>query len=192
MHSKALRVPLRDGRTCSIRRATHADAAALYVLERAIVQARQGVVKHEDELPPDAAAYATDRERAGLHKTDGTAFPLLVESEDGALLGEASVLRLGYRMLRHVGVLGIGVHPAAQGLGVGRLLMQHLLEWVRSHRDTDGQRVLRVELCVRADNPRAIALYRAMGFQHEGARRAFLRADDGALVDDLLMGLLVT
>ncbi|WP_164020825.1 GNAT family N-acetyltransferase [Pyxidicoccus trucidator] len=192
MHYQPSRVPLRDGRSCVIRQATSEDAAALYALDRAIVRARQGIVKHEDELPPDAATFAAGRESAGLHKTDGTAFPLLVEAEDGGVLGEASVLRIGYRMLRHVGVLGIGVHPAAQGLGVGRLLMQHLLQWVRSHRDADGQRVLRVELYVRADNPRAIALYRSLGFEHEGTRRAFLRADDGALVDDLLMGLLLT
>jgi putative acetyltransferase len=95
-------------------------------------------------------------------------------------------------MLRHVGVLGIGVHPAAQGLGVGRQLMEHLLAWVRAHRDPGGQRVLRVELQVRADNPRAIALYRSLGFEHEGTRRAFIHADDGRLVDDLLMGLLFT
>ncbi|MFP2903880.1 GNAT family N-acetyltransferase [Pyxidicoccus sp. 3LFB2] len=183
---------LRDGRPCVLREATHADAEALFALERAIVRARHGIVKHEDELAPDVATFASQREQAGLHRTDGSAFPLVVVGEGGALLGEASILRLGYRMLRHVGELGIGVHPEAQGLGVGRLLMQHLLQWVRSHRDTDGQRVLRVELHVRADNTRAIALYRAMGFVHEGTRRAFLRADAGTLVDDLTLGLLLT
>ena len=69
--------------------------------------------------------------------------------------------------------------------------MSHLLHWVRSHRDADGQRVLRVELNVHANNTRAIALYRSMGFEHEGSRRAFLRADDGTFVDDHLMGLLL-
>ncbi|NMO17208.1 GNAT family N-acetyltransferase [Pyxidicoccus fallax] len=192
MHFQPLQVPLRDGRSAVIREATANDAAALFVLDRAIVRARQGIVKHEDELPPDAATFADQRERAGLTKQDGSAFPLVVEGEGGALLGEASILRIGYRMLRHVGVLGIGVHPEAQGLGVGRLLMRHLLQWVRAHRDADGQRVLRVELHVRADNARAIALYRALGFTHEGTRRAFLRADDGTLVDDFLMGLLLT
>lgn len=191
MRFHPLQVSLRDGRPCTLREATGADAAALFELERAIVRARQGIVKHEDELPPDAATFAAQRERAGLMKTDGSAFPLVVEGPEGLLLGEASVLRLGYRMLRHVGVLGIGVHPAAQGLGVGRLLMRSLLQWVRSHQDPDGGRVLRVELYVRADNPRAIALYRSLGFIHEGTRRAFLRADDGTWVDDLLMGLLL-
>jgi putative acetyltransferase len=186
-----LQVPLHDGRPCTVREATGADSAALFELERAIVRARQGIVKHEDELAPDAATFAARREHAGLLKTDGSAFPLVAEGPEGLLLGEASVLRSGYRMRRHVGVLGIGVHPAAQGLGVGRLLMRSLLQWVRSHRDPDGSRVLRVELSVRADNPRAIALYRSLGFTHEGSRRACLRADDGTWVDELLMGLLL-
>ncbi|HZI11869.1 MAG TPA: GNAT family N-acetyltransferase [Myxococcus sp.] len=192
MRFQPLQVPLRDGRRCVLREATAADAGALLELERAIVRARQGVVKHEDELAPDGATYAAQREGAGLHRTDGTAFPLVAEREGGGLLGEASVLRIDRRMLRHVGVLGIGVHPAMQGLGVGRVLMEHLLAWVRAHRDAGGQRVLRVELQVRADNPRAIALYRSHGFEHEGTRRALVRADDGRLVDDLVMGLLFT
>jgi ribosomal protein S18 acetylase RimI-like enzyme len=184
-----LALTLRTGRHGLLREARPEDAAGLLALERAIVQARQGVVKQPDEVAPDVATFAAQREGAGLHRTDGSAFPLVVEGEGGALLGEASVLRVGYRMLRHVGVLGIGVHPDAQGLGVGRLLMEHLLQWVRSHRDADGQRVLRVELSVRADNPRAIALYRALGFVHEGTHRGYLRADDGSLVDEHLMGL---
>jgi putative acetyltransferase len=192
MRFQPLQVPLRDGRRCVLREATATDAAALLELERAIVRARRGVVKHEDELPSDAPTYAAQREGAGLHRTDGTAFPLVAEWEGGGLLGEASVLRIGRRMLRHVGVLGIGVHPATQGLGVGRVLMEHLLSWVRAHRDAGGQRVRRVELQVRADNPRAIALYRSLGFEHEGTRRAFIQADDGSLVDDLIMGLLIT
>lgn len=192
MRFQPLLVPLRDGRRCVLREATAADAGALLELERAIVRSRQGIVKQEDELAPDAATYAAQREGAGLHRTDGSAFALVAEREGGGLWGEASVLRLGFRMLRHVGVLGIGVHPAAQGQGVGRVLMEHLLAWVRAHRDADGRRVLRVELQVRADNPRAITLYRSCGFQHEGARRCLVRADDGNLVDDLLMGLLFT
>ncbi|WP_437651081.1 N-acetyltransferase family protein [Sorangium sp. So ce362] len=87
--------------------------------------------KHEDELPVDAAAYAEQRERAGLTATDGSALCLAAELEGGGLVGEATLLRFKPRMVRHVGVLGIGVHPEAQGLGVGRALMKRLLGWAR-------------------------------------------------------------
>ena len=50
---------------------------------------------------------------------------------------------------------------------------------------------MRVELYTRADNARAIALYHALGFTTEGVRRRFVRRDDGTLIDDLVMGLLM-
>jgi RimJ/RimL family protein N-acetyltransferase len=165
------------------------DASALYALERAIVRAREGVIKHEDELPGDLAAYA-DRLRPRLTATDGMALTLLAEM-DGAVVGEVSLERIGFRMLRHVGVLAIGVHPSTWGMGLGRALLERLLEWARAHRDADGGRVLRVELYTRADNARAIALYRSLGFTTEGVRRGFVRRDDGTFVDDLVMGLLM-
>ncbi|MGK4004399.1 GNAT family N-acetyltransferase [Sorangium sp. So ce1036] len=186
-----IRAPLRDGRHCVVRPFSEEDAAARLALERAIVRARHGVVKHEDELPADASAYAERLERAGLTATDSSAMCLAAEMDGGRLVGEATLLRLQPRMLRHVGVVGLGVHPEAQGLGVGRALMGRLLEWARAHRDADGGRVLRVELQVRSDNARAIALYRSLGFVLEGTRRALVRRDDGVLVDDLVMGLLL-
>jgi putative acetyltransferase len=190
MISPHVEVQLRSGGHCLIRRATIDDAAGLLDLDRAIVRARDGIVQYEDELAADAAAYA---ERHGPHltATDGSVLPLVAEMEGRGLVGEGSIVRFKLRMVRHVGKLGLGVHPAAQGLGVGRALMEQLLAWARAHRDEDGGRVERVELYVRADNARAIALYRSMGFALEGTRRGFVRRDDGALIDDLVMGLLL-
>jgi putative acetyltransferase len=184
-----LHAPLRDGRSCVIRRAGIDDAAGLLEIERAISRARRGVVKHEDELPSDAAAYA-DRLREHLTSTDGSALVLVAELEGSGIVGEASIRRFTPRMIRHVGIASLGIHPSAQGVGLGRTLFEMLLEWARSHRDADGGRVLRVELYVRADNPRAIALYGSLGFVLEGTRRSFIREDDGAFVDDFVMGLL--
>ena len=50
--------------------------------------------------------------------------------------------------------------------------------------------MLRVELGVRADNLRAVALYRSLGFVEEGVRRDFVRLGDGSFVDDITMGQL--
>ncbi|AUX33329.1 MULTISPECIES: GNAT family N-acetyltransferase [Sorangium] len=192
MRVEPYRAPLRGGRHSILRQTSREDAAALLALERAIVRARQGIVKHDDELPADAAAYAEQRERAGLTATDGSAMCLAAELPGRRLVGEATLVRrFKFRMLRHVGILGLGVHPEAQGLGVGRALMERLLGLAATHRDPDGGRVRRVELYVRADNARAIALYLSFGFVHEGTRRDFIRGDGGAFVDDLVMGLLL-
>ncbi len=85
---------------------------------------------------------------------------------------------------RHVMVLGISVLPEAQGQGMGTALMQALCDWS----DRWGQ-VLRLELTVFADNPRAIALYQRCGFVQEGLHIGYALRD-GQYVDSLSMARL--
>ena len=85
---------------------------------------------------------------------------------------------------RHVMNLGIAVHPEAQGQGVGRALMQALCDWA----DQWGQ-VLRIELTVFVDNPRAIALYQRFGFRQEG-RHVGYALRQGRYVDVFAMARL--
>jgi RimJ/RimL family protein N-acetyltransferase len=47
----------------------------------------------------------------------------------------------------------------------------------------------RVELAVRADKARAIALYRKVGFEVEGRRQRAMQVD-GVYYDDIIMALL--
>ena len=164
------------------------DAEGLLELERATVRAGVGVVKYEHELPPDLATFTehvrerlTARRRIVHHTRRG--------GPRGGRHRRGLAARLPFRMLRHVGVLALGVHPLAQRIGVGRALLAALLDWARSNEE--GGRVLRVELYTRADNMGAISLYRAMGFTVEGTRRSFHRLGDGTFVDDILMGLLL-
>lgn len=183
-------LPLRDGRTCLLRLARPSDAAGLLALERALARERHGMVKLEDELPADAEAFAA---QAGpsLAAPDHRGFRLVAEMEGRGVVAEISFIRFGLRMLRHGGTLGIGVHPEAQGVGLGRALMSAVIDWAREHRDPDGERVRRIELYVRADNARAVALYDSCGFVREGVRRAFVRGPDGALIDDYVMARLL-
>ena len=85
---------------------------------------------------------------------------------------------------RHVMTLGISVAPEAQGQGVGHALMAALCDWA----DRWGQ-VLRLELTVFVDNPRAIALYQRHGFVQEG-RHVGYALRDGAFVDVFSMARL--
>jgi putative acetyltransferase len=84
----------------------------------------------------------------------------------------------------HVRLLGIAVAPDWQGRGVGRQLMERLLHWA----DHWGG-VLRIELHVHADNPRAIALYKSLDFVEEGRHRAYA-LKEGRYVDSVSMARL--
>lgn len=89
------------------------------------------------------------------------------------LLGSAGLHPAGaHQRRRHVMSLGMGVLPEAQGQGVGKALLAAL---IRQADDWLG--VLRLELTVFCDNPRAIGLYQRFGFEIEGRLRAYaLRA----------------
>jgi len=159
------------------------DAPAVFALSRAIVADRRGVVLDDDELSLERTEAALQRHLdAG---PDALVLGALRASPDGALalLGTVDVHRHPLRRLRHGAVLTIGVHPAAQGQGLGRRLMRAALGWA------DAAGIARVELFVLADNARAIGLYTSLGFVEEGRRRGFCAADDGGWVDHLVMAV---
>ncbi len=106
---------------------------------------------------------------------------LLVVEVDGEVVGEGSLRSLGPSWLAHVGLLAMHLHPDGQGRGLGRQLFRALVDAGRA------QGMVRLELYVRADNPRAIGLYRSEGFVLEGVRRAFVRPPGAPAIDDLLM-----
>ena len=82
------------------------------------------------------------------------------------LVGYAGVARLGRRAPFEYEIHTIGVDPAYQGLGIGRRLLDSLLEFA------DGGVVY---LEVRTDNEPAIALYESTGFVTMGLRKRYYR-----------------
>lgn len=188
---RARRLTLRDGRAVRLRRVKLGDAGELIGLERALAEDGRGVVWDRDQVPIDVAEM-----RSRMRKW--TALPLsmgvmLVAEADGALAGEAKIRRHRPSKVRHVAHLSLGVHPAYQGVGLGRSLMEALLAWARwtATRDETDPGVNRISLDVFEENVRARRLYESMGFRVEGVRRRLLRESDGREHDDLAMALLL-
>ncbi|MBT2866892.1 GNAT family N-acetyltransferase [Chromobacterium violaceum] len=72
----------------------------------------------------------------------------------------------------HCGTLGMGLLPSHRGMGLGGWLLENAL----AQAERRGYR--RIELTVRADNPRALRLYERYGFQTEGRQRDAIRVDN--------------
>ncbi|BBX04366.1 ribosomal-protein-alanine N-acetyltransferase [Mycolicibacterium moriokaense] len=83
------------------------------------------------------------------------------------LVGYAGIARLGRTRPYEYEIHTIGVDPDYQGQGIGRRLVQELLEIA-----SDSV----VFLEVRTDNVPAIALYESFGFVNVGLRRRYYRA----------------
>ncbi|HXC53714.1 MAG TPA: GNAT family N-acetyltransferase [Rhizomicrobium sp.] len=99
-------------------------------------------------------------------------------------VGSAGLHPAENRRRAHCATIGMGVHDAFAGRGVGRALLAALLE--QSDRWLNYSRL---ELTVWSDNARAIALYEQAGFAREGLLRAYAFRD-GAYADALTMARL--
>jgi putative acetyltransferase len=107
---------------------------------------------------------------------------LFVAEVDGTVVGVAGLHEYPSPRMRHKGHLGIMIDPAHQGQGIGRKLMETLLDLADNWLMLD-----RLELEVFSDHAKAIRLYESLGFVVEGTRRASL-IQNGKLVDETIMG----
>jgi putative acetyltransferase len=103
---------------------------------------------------------------------------LLVAEQAEQLVGLAGLHSLGSSpRVAHVRSLGIWVLPEAQGQGVGRQLMDALIDYA-----DNWLGVRRLELTVNVDNAPALALYKRCGFELEGTHKGYALRD-GQYVD---------
>lgn len=159
-----------------IRPALEADAAILCAAERRIAETPGRLVSHPDELKE--AVYA---EKIRELKDLGC---YLVAEKDQVIVGHAVLEPVAPRKaLAHVFTLSsMVVHDGSDGQGVGKQLMQALLQWA-------GQRpqVERIELRVREQNTVARRLYEKFGFVLEGRFDKRIKLTDGSYQVDLMM-----
>lgn len=103
--------------------------------------------------------------------------------EAGKVVGWADIFPSWAHAVAHCGSLGMGVLVEHRGRGIGRRLLEACLAkaWAKG--------LTRIELEVRADNERAIRLYKAAGFTQEAVKRQAMRFD-GVYFDALQMSLL--
>ena len=85
--------------------------------------------------------------------------------------------------IKHYGEFGITVLKSYWGFGIGRAMLEYLIKWAG-----ESNIIKKVNLKVRADNARAIALYKKLGFVMEGAISRFFYYD-GKFYDVYAMGL---
>lgn len=132
-------------------------------------------------------AFGSDVATESASPVDAFANTLRSGYVAGAFAGERLVAIAGFRALerektRHRGdIWGVYVAPDARGTGVGRRLMEHVLDYARTQ-------VLQVHLAVTASNGAAVALYEHLGFIRYGTEPRALKVN-GRYLDEHLMVL---
>jgi putative acetyltransferase len=108
----------------------------------------------------------------------------LVALIDDKVVGNIGLHREIAHRRSHAAGIGMAVHDAYAGRGVGSALMAAVVELAER-----WWNIKRLELSVYADNARAIALYERFGFVREGLFKAYAWRD-GEYVDSLAMARL--
>ena len=171
---RAESVRLRDGRTVLVRPVTMEDETS--TLRNVNEIGREEVYIMVEKVE------SLEEERRWLLSFDGVRNVLFVAVADGEVIGAADCHGGTFPKDRHVGTIGIAIQEGWREVGLGRRMMERLLEWMRD------RGFAKAELTVFATNERARRLYKSLGFVEEGVRRRHLRIR-GEFVDDVLMGL---
>lgn len=112
---------------------------------------------------------------------------ILVAEVDGKVVGNLGLhnhnLAKSARR-RHIGYIGMSVHDAWHGKGIGSALMKAAIDIAEN-----WMQLTRLELTVYVDNARGIALYKKFGFEIEGTLRRYAFRD-GKYVDAYTMARL--
>lgn len=119
---------------------------------------------------------------------------MIVAEHRGSLIGMIDLTSSPKQRLRHVGEFGLSVNVGWQRRGIGRALLQSLIDWARA-----SAVIEKIELQVFSENLSAIQLYQALGFREEGRRQQAIKYGDSGpggnpgpcYMDLILMGLFV-
>ena len=155
----------------TIRPITLADVAGFRACVGAVMSERKYLAYLEPFSFTHTAAFVAENLERGN--------PQIVAEDAGEIVGWCDVRRETIPTYAHEGMLGMGLLPDYRGRGLGERLMRATLEAARR------AGFERVSLSVYSSNTRAAALYRKMGFVHEGTRVRGRKVD--GVYDDIHM-----
>lgn len=111
---------------------------------------------------------------------------ILVAEVDSMIVGILDFSNGRRKRISHTGEFGMSVQKRVREQGIGRMLLTALLDWAERN-----ETIEKIGLNVHANNDRAIALYKKMGFAVEGVRKRDLKYGENQYVDTIVMGLFV-
>ncbi len=152
-------IPLKDGRTCTLRNGTAEDGQALLDIFNLTHAQTDYLLTY-----PEESTHTAQEEAAFLkQKTESADEIELLAEVDGAVVGAAGIGCVGRReKTRHRARFGISVDKAYWGLGIGRALTEACVECAKN------AGYIQLELEAVAENQNALALYKSVGFAEYG------------------------
>jgi len=143
-----------------------------------------GIVMRERQYMAFLDGFPIDEAAAFVARNLRLGNPQYVAEDGGEVVGWCDIRRETIPVYAHCGHLGMGLLPPYRGRGIGERLIRASIDAARA------AGFERIELSVYGRNARALALYRKVGFAHEGTRPRGKKVD-GEYDDVHMMGMIL-
>lgn len=170
---------LKDGKEVIIAEATKEDAQRIIDFYNIVGGETDFLSFGKDEFTRNADEYGAFLAATQLEQNS----IILLATLNGEIISIASINSTQKNRIKHVGTLGIVISEQFTAQGLGRKMMEQLIDWAATNGVTR-----KISLVTREDNALAIALYEKLGFEKEG----LLKNDtfiNGHYFHTLMMGL---
>lgn len=170
-----------DGKDVVIRSARTSDASALNAFVSDVFKTSDYLITQ----PHEFSFITTENQVERIRSYDVPPGHLLLVAEcDGKLIGTLDFASGNRDRTAHRGEFGMSVRRDWRGRGIGKMLMEALIEWVRTNPVVEL-----ILLQVFEENAAAIALYKKFGFQITGREPHDIRLAPGIYAPGLRMSL---
>ncbi|WP_247739126.1 GNAT family N-acetyltransferase [Bacillus sp. 165] len=167
---------------CHIRTGVLEDAKAILDIQKSVISEGKYFISVSEEFNKTPV-----QQRNWLHKLlKNERETLMVAEIDGKIVGWIVFQTQDRKRMTHTGSFGMMISKGYRSMGIGKLLLQALLEWAEQN-----PLIEKVSLGVFSTNHRAISLYKSMGFLEEGRKIKEFKFAENKYVDDILMYKLV-
>ena len=171
---------LKDGRRGVIRRAEEADTEGFLKQIISVLEEAEYTIT---TYPEDGVDFTVEKEKEWIkNHMEGDGKLLVVAEVDGEIVGSVDMGNGERKRIQHVGTVGITVLKDFRGLGVGKALMESVIEWASKHSVIE-----KIGLEVFSNNAGAINLYKKLGFVEEGRKLKGVKIGPDDYLDSILM-----
>lgn len=168
---------LKNGKKITIRTALAKDASQVVKLMKGVIKEGPFTLYESDEYRSTAKSEAKRIKRF----KDAPGKIYLVAEMRNEIAGFISFDNWDTRRTAHTGLFSIFLKKKFRGTGIGRLLINSMLNWGK-HNPVNKK----ISLAVFSTNKNAIALYKKLGFRREGCCPRDMIIN-GKYVDSILM-----
>ncbi len=168
----------KDGRTFMVRKPDENDAANIISYSKILFASTDQTLTTLEEY-----TITVENEKAWINNLNNNPKSnLLIAEMANQIVGLLFFISNTKIKNAHTGEFGVSVHPDFQGIGIGRVLIETLLDWAK-----ENAAIEKVYLNVFATNEQALRLYKDLGFIEEGRHIKAIKQVTGEYVDAIQM-----